>query len=126
MTNLFHGRFVAVRQIACTELTEPERFKLDSVPGGRPPFSTFPDWKSAGRRHVILDGESVATVYYWLTVVPVSGPVIAEGSISGSEDVMRKIKKATAAQLVLLDGPTFSLQCHGGRSGVRWVKALRP
>jgi hypothetical protein len=84
------------------------------------------DDELTGDGTIILDGESVATVHYWLTVVPVSGPVIAEGSISGSEDVMRKINKATAAQLVLVDGPTCSLRCHGGRSGVRWVKALRP
>jgi hypothetical protein len=84
------------------------------------------DDELTGNGTIILDGESVATVYYWLTVVPMSGPVIAEGSISGSEDVMRKIKKASAAKLVLVDGPTFSLGCHGGRSGVRWVKALRP
>jgi hypothetical protein len=84
------------------------------------------DDELTGNGTIILDGESVATVYYWLTVVPVSGPVIAEGSISGSEDVMRKIKKANAAKLVLVDGSTFSLRCHGGRSGVRWVKALRP
>jgi hypothetical protein len=84
------------------------------------------DDELTGNGTIILDGESVATAYYWLTVVPVSGPVIAEGSIFGSEDVMRKIKKANAAKLVLVDGPTFSLRCHGGRSGVRWVKALRP
>jgi hypothetical protein len=84
------------------------------------------DIELTGNGTIILDGESIATVYYWLTVLPVSGPVIAEGSISGSEDVMRKIKKATAAQLVLVDGPTFTLRCHGGRSGVRWVKAVRP
>jgi hypothetical protein len=38
---------------------------------------------------IILDGESIATVYYWLTVVPEPGAVIAEGSISGSEDVKK-------------------------------------
>jgi hypothetical protein len=54
------------------------------------------------------------------------GAMIAEGSISGSEDVMRRIKKASAAKLALVDGPTLTLRCHGGRSGVRWVKALRP
>jgi hypothetical protein len=74
---------------------------------------------------VILDGESVATVYYWLTVVAAPGPVIAEGSITGSEEVMKRIKKAQAAKLALVDGPTVSLRCHGGRGGVRWVKALR-
>ena len=75
---------------------------------------------------LILDGESIATVYYWLTVVPEPGAVIAKGSISGSEDVMRRIKKASAAKLTLVDGPTLTLRCHGGRGGVRWVKVLRP
>src|ERR1700726_514824 len=61
------------------------------------------DDELAGDGTLILDGESIATVYYWLTVVPKPGVVIAEGSITGSEDVMRKIKKATAAKLALVD-----------------------
>ena len=73
---------------------------------------------------LILDGENVATVYYWLTVVPEPGAVIAEGSITGSEDLMRRVKKATAAKLALVDGPIVILRCYGGRGGVRWVKAL--
>ena len=80
----------------------------------------------SGDGMIILDGESIATVYYWLTVVPEPGAVIAEGSISGSEEVMRRIKKASAAKLALVDGPTLTLRCHGGRGGVRWVKALSP
>jgi hypothetical protein len=72
---------------------------------------------------LILDGESIATVYYWLTVVPEPGTVIAEGSITGSEDLMKKIKSAAAAKLALVDGPTVILKCYGGRGGVRWVKA---
>jgi hypothetical protein len=36
---------------------------------------------------IIIDGENVEIVYYWLTVVPKAGLVIAEGSISGSEEV---------------------------------------
>jgi len=36
--------------------------------------------------------------------------VIAEGSKSGSEDLMRKIKKAGAAKLALIDGPTLTLE----------------
>jgi hypothetical protein len=43
---------------------------------------------------IIIDGKNVETVYYWLTVVPEAGPVIAEGSISGSEGMMRKVKNA--------------------------------
>jgi hypothetical protein len=78
----------------------------------------------AGDGMLILDGESIATVYYWLTVVPEPGSVIAEGSITGSEDLMKRIKKASAAKLALVDGPTVTLRCYGGRGGVRWVKAL--
>jgi hypothetical protein len=73
---------------------------------------------------LILDGGITATVYYWLTVVPEPGAVIAEGSVTGSEDLMRRLKKATAAKLALVDGPTVILKCYGGRGGVRWVKAL--
>jgi hypothetical protein len=46
----------------------------------------------SGDGMIILDGESIATVYYWLTVVPEPRAVTAEGSISGSEEVMRRIK----------------------------------
>jgi hypothetical protein len=74
---------------------------------------------------IVIDGEIVETVYYWLTVVPKAGPVIAEGSISGSENVMKKIKKAKTLKLILLDGPTVALRCHGGKNGTRWVKAMK-
>jgi hypothetical protein len=85
----------------------------------------FMDDELTGDGMIILDGESVETVYYWLTMVSEPGPVIAEGSITGSEDVMKRIKGANAAKLALADGPTVALRCHGGRSGVRWVKAVR-
>jgi hypothetical protein len=68
----------------------------------------------SGDGMIIIDGQNVETVYYWLTVVPEAGPVIAEGSISGSEAVMRKVKNAKVARL--------ALQCHGGRNGTRWVR----
>ena len=71
---------------------------------------------------VIIDGQNVETVYYWVAVVPEAGPVIAEGPISGSEGVMRKIKNAKVATLTLMDGPPFALQCHGGRNGTRGVR----
>jgi hypothetical protein len=76
----------------------------------------------SGDGMIIIDGQNVETVYYWLTVVPEAGPVIAEGSISGSERVMRKLKNAKVATLTLMDGPTIALQCHGGRNGTRWVR----
>jgi hypothetical protein len=76
----------------------------------------------SGDGMIIIDGQNVETVYYWLTVVPEVGPVIAEGSISGSEGVMRKIKNAKVAQLTLMDGPTVAIECHGGRNGSRWVR----
>jgi hypothetical protein len=76
----------------------------------------------SGDGMIIIDGQNVETVYYWLTVVPEAGPVIAEGSISGSEAVMRKVKNAKVARLALVDGPTLALQCHGGRNGTRWVR----
>jgi hypothetical protein len=79
----------------------------------------------SGDGTIILDGEIIATVYYWLTVMPNSGPVIAEGSITGAEEVMRRIKKSIAPKMALAGGPTVELRCNGGRSGVRWVKALR-
>jgi hypothetical protein len=82
------------------------------------------DDELTGDGMLILDGENIATVYYWLTVVPEPGAIIAEGSITGSEDLMRRVKKATAAKLVLANGPTVVLRCYGGRGGVRWVKAL--
>lgn len=79
----------------------------------------------SGDGMIIIDGENVEVVYYWLTVVPKAGRVIAEGSISGSEEVMKKVRNATTAKLTLMDGPTVKLRCHGGRNGTRWVKAMR-
>ena len=71
----------------------------------------------SGDGMIIIDGENVEIVYYWLTVVPNAGLVIAEGSISGSEEVMKKVKNAKTAKLMLVDGPTVALRCHGGRDG---------
>src|SRR5450631_1299179 len=79
----------------------------------------------SGDGMIIIDGENVEIVYYWLTVVPKAGLVIAEGSITGSEEVMKKVKNAKTAKLMLVDGPTVALRCHGGRNGTRWVKAMR-
>jgi hypothetical protein len=73
---------------------------------------------------LIIDGENVDTVYYWLTVVPKAGPLIAEGSITGTEQLMRRVKKARQVKLALDNGPVLTIRCAGGRMGVRWVQAL--
>ncbi len=74
---------------------------------------------------LIIDGRDVALVPYTLTIAPEAGPLIAEGSIRGPEPLMRRVKKAKAVKLALEDGPTVTLRCQGGRSGTRWVKALK-
>ena len=80
----------------------------------------------SGNGTVILDGNGVEdVVFYTLTISEEPGKVVAEGSISASEDLLRKVKKANRATLALEDGPPLALKCVGGRNGVRWVKALR-
>ena len=48
----------------------------------------------SGNGAVVIDGAQGETVYYWLTIVPKPGSLIAEGSIPGSEELMRKIKES--------------------------------
>ncbi|XIA63425.1 hypothetical protein ACFIOY_30380 [Bradyrhizobium sp. TZ2] len=71
----------------------------------------------SGAGTIIIGGEEAGAVYYWLTIVPVAGPVVAEGSITGSEEFMRKVMNATGPQLVLQDGPVVTLQCGRRRYG---------
>jgi hypothetical protein len=79
----------------------------------------------SGDGMIIIDGEDVGTIYYWLTVMPKAGPMIAEGSISGPEELMRKLRRTNEVKLALEDGPVVAIRCEGGRNGTRWVKALR-
>jgi hypothetical protein len=79
----------------------------------------------SGEGILIIDGENADQVYYWLTISPEPGDLIAEGSITGPETVMRKVKKAKAAKLALMGGPTVTIRCEGGRNGVRWIRAVR-
>lgn len=78
----------------------------------------------SGDGTIIIGGEEAGAVYYWLTIVPIAGLVVAEGSIMGPEQFMRKIMNATGPKLVLQDGYVVTLQCEGGARGIRWVKAL--
>jgi hypothetical protein len=78
----------------------------------------------SGDGTIIIGRGEAGAVYYWLTIVPVAGFVVAEGSITGPEDFMWKVMNATRPKLVLQDGYVVTLQCEGGATGVRWVKAL--
>jgi hypothetical protein len=78
----------------------------------------------SGDGTIIIGRSAAGAVDYWLTIVPVAGLVVAEGSITGPEEFMRKVMNATDPKLVLQDGYVVTLQCEGGATGVRWVKAL--
>jgi hypothetical protein len=55
----------------------------------------------SGDGTIIIDGKNVDQVYYWLTISAEPGDVIAEGSISGSEVLMRQVKKARTSSSFL-------------------------
>ena len=74
---------------------------------------------------IIIDGHDVAMVPYSLTLAPRSGPLIAQGSISGPEPLLRQVRKAKHVKLALEDGPVVTIRCQGGNRGTRWIKALR-
>ena len=81
----------------------------------------------SGHGTITIDGLSADddAVFYWLDICEEPGELIAEGSIHGSEEFLRKVKKAKRATLVPEAGPPLFLKCEGGRNGVRWVKAFR-
>lgn len=78
----------------------------------------------SGNGVVLIAGEEVGVVFYWLTMADEPGPVVAEGSISSTEELMLRIYQAEEAQLRLEDGPVVRLVCEGGSSGTRWVKTV--
>src|SRR6059058_4426955 len=62
-----------------------------------------------GNGRIILDGSGVEdAVFYWLTISDEPGKLVAEGSISASEVLLRKVKNAKRATLALEDGPQCS------------------
>jgi hypothetical protein len=79
----------------------------------------------SGDGMIIIDGRDVALVPYSLTFSADAGPLIAEGSISGPEPLMRKLRRAKGLKLALEDGPVVAIRCKGGQRGTRWVKAVR-
>ncbi|MBP0116237.1 MULTISPECIES: hypothetical protein [Bradyrhizobium] len=76
-----------------------------------------------GEGTIIIDGRN-ERVSYWLTVSPEGDPVLAEGSISGSERLIRSLTNARNVKLALGDGPVVTLECEGGSGEEQWVKAL--
>lgn len=76
-----------------------------------------------GEGTIIIDGHN-ERVSYWLTVSPEGDPVLAEGSISGSERLIRSVTNARNVKLALGDGPVVTLECEGGSGEEQWVKAL--
>ena len=62
-------------------------------------------------------------VLYWLDILREPGDLVAEDSIHGSEELMRKVKKAKRAILEPEAGPSIALKCEGDRNGVRWMFA---
>ena len=77
-----------------------------------------------GNGAIFIGRWPAGAVDYRLTIVPVAGLVVAEGSITGPEEFMRQVMNATDPKLVLQDGYVVTLQCEGGATGVRWVKAF--
>ncbi|MFK4385492.1 hypothetical protein [Bradyrhizobium sp. USDA 223] len=76
-----------------------------------------------GEGTIIIDGRN-ESVSYWLTVSPEGDPLLAEGSISGSERLIRSVTNARNVKLALGDGPVVTLECEGGSGEAQWVKAL--
>ena len=81
-----------------------------------------------GEGIVIIDGRNEKVSYekvsYWLTVSPEAGPVLAEGSISGPEQLVGRVRNARKVKLALGDGLVVTLECEGGSGDVQWIKAL--
>ena len=48
----------------------------------------------SGEGIAIIDGRN-EKAFYWLTVSPEAGPVLAEGAISGTEQLMRRVINPT-------------------------------
>lgn len=78
----------------------------------------------AGDGMIIIDGRDVARVPYSLTVATEPGRLVAEGSISGPEALLRQVKRAKGVKLALEDGAIVAIRCEGGPPGTRRVTAL--
>jgi len=71
---------------------------------------------------IFIENVEMDRVFYWLTLSEESGPLIAEGCITGSENLMRNIEAGERVVLQFDDGPSFSVMTDGGTGGSRWVR----
>jgi hypothetical protein len=89
-------------------------------------YDEFTD-ELSGDGMIIIDGRDVAIVPYSLTLAPETGPFVAEGSITGPEPLLRKVKQASGVKLALQDGPVVTIRCEDGQQdshgGTRWIRA---
>lgn len=79
----------------------------------------------SGEGMIMIDGRDVGLVPYSLSLAAEAGPLIAEGSISAPEDLMKRLTSANDVKLALQDGPVITIRCEGGLEDTIWVKALR-
>jgi hypothetical protein len=62
------------------------------------------------------------SVFYWLTLQDQPGSLVAEGCITGSEELMKRIAQSRQVKLEFAGGAIFSLITDGGAGGTRWVR----
>jgi hypothetical protein len=61
-------------------------------------------------------------VFYWLTLQDQPGALVAEGCITGSEELMKRVEQSCQVKLEFAGGAIFSLITDGGTGGTRWVR----
>jgi hypothetical protein len=71
---------------------------------------------------IFIGNLEIGTVFYWLSVDDEQSTVVAEGCITGTEDLMQRVENSEQVRLQLDDGPTFALVTDGGANGSRWVR----
>jgi hypothetical protein len=73
---------------------------------------------------IFIGSTEVGQVFYWLSMEEEPGPVVAQGCITGSEELMQRIEGAEQVRLQFDDGPVFAVITDGGTGGTRWVRLL--
>ncbi|MDB5505348.1 MAG: hypothetical protein JWR89_5250 [Tardiphaga sp.] len=80
--------------------------------------------REAGWATILIGADEAGKVFYWLSLAEEAGPVVAEGCITGSEELMQQIEAAEQVRLQFDDGPVFSVATDGGTGGTRWVRLM--
>lgn len=74
---------------------------------------------------VLIGNTEVGKVFYWVSLEQEPGPVVAEGCITGTEELMLQIEAAEQVRLQFDDGPVFGVVTDGGNNGTRWVRLFK-